>query len=31
MVFRSACEFLGRVPASRLTFLPDERVWELIG
>jgi hypothetical protein len=30
MVFRSACEFLGRVPASRLTFLPDERVWELI-
>lgn len=30
MVFRSACEFLGCVPASRLTFLPDERVWELI-
>ena len=30
MVFRSACEFLGRVPASRLTFYPDERVWELI-
>ncbi len=30
MVFRSACEFLGQVPASRLTFLPDERVWELI-
>jgi hypothetical protein len=30
MVFRSACEFLSRVPASRLTFLPDERVWELI-
>lgn len=30
MVFRSACEFLGRVPASRLTFYPDERVWDLI-
>ena len=30
MVFRSACEFLGRVPAFRLTFFPDARVWELI-
>lgn len=30
MVFRSACEFLGSVPASRLTFYPDERVWDLI-
>jgi hypothetical protein len=30
MVFRSAFEFLNRVPASRLTFYPDERVWELI-
>ena len=30
MVFRSACEFLSRVPAARLTFLPDARVWELI-
>jgi hypothetical protein len=30
MVFRSACEFLERVPVSRLTFYPDERVWELI-
>ena len=30
MVFRSACEFLGRVPAFRLTFYPDERVWDLI-
>jgi hypothetical protein len=30
MVFRSACEFLGRVPAYRLTFYPDERVWDLI-
>lgn len=30
MVFRSACEFLGRVPAFRLMFYPDARVWELI-
>jgi hypothetical protein len=30
MVFLSACEFLGRVPASLLTFYPDERVWDLI-
>jgi hypothetical protein len=30
MVFRSACEFLGRVPAYRLTFYPDARVWDLI-
>jgi hypothetical protein len=30
MVFRSACEFLGRVPAYRLTFYPDERVWDLV-
>jgi hypothetical protein len=30
MVFRSASEFLTRVPASRLTFFPDERVWDLI-
>ena len=31
MVFHSACEFLARVPAFRLTFYPDERVWDLIG
>ncbi len=30
MVFRSAYEFLGRIPVSRLTFYPDERVWDLI-
>jgi len=30
MVFRSACDFLGRVSAFRLTFYPDERVWGLI-
>jgi hypothetical protein len=30
MVFRSANEFLGKVPAFRLTFYPDERVWDLV-
>lgn len=30
MVFRSACDFLARVPAFRLTFFPDERVWDLL-
>jgi hypothetical protein len=30
MVFRSACEFLARVPVYRLTFYPDTRVWDLI-
>ena len=30
MVFRSACDFLARVPAFRLTFFPDSRVWDLI-
>lgn len=30
MVFRSAFEFLARVPAFRLTFYPDARVWDLI-
>jgi hypothetical protein len=29
-VFRTACEFLERVPVSRLTFFPDKRVWELV-
>jgi hypothetical protein len=29
-VFRSACEFVEKVPVKRLTFFPDERVWELI-
>jgi hypothetical protein len=31
LIFDSACEFVGRVPVSRLTFMPDSRVWELIG
>lgn len=30
MVFESACELARRVPVFRLTFFPDERVWELI-
>lgn len=29
--FHSAFEFVSRVPVSRLTFVPDHRVWELIG
>lgn len=29
-VFQSAFEFVSRVPVSRLTFMPDSRVWELI-
>lgn len=29
--FHSAFEFVGRVPVYRLTFVPDSRVWELIG
>src|SRR5947209_10117435 len=27
----AAFEFVSRVPVSRLTFVPDTRVWELIG
>jgi hypothetical protein len=30
-VFQSACDFAARVPVQRLTFVPDSRVWELIG
>jgi hypothetical protein len=30
-IFNSAFEFVNRVPVSRLTFVPDARVWELIG
>lgn len=29
--FHSAFEFVSRVPVLRLTFVPDSRVWELIG
>jgi hypothetical protein len=30
-VFQAACDFVHRVPVRRLTFVPDARVWELIG
>jgi hypothetical protein len=30
MIFRSACEFVERVPVQRLTFVPDQHVWEMI-
>ena len=30
-VFQSACDFVSRVPVKRLTFVPDEKVWEMIG
>ena len=29
--FQAACDFVDRVPVYRLTFLPDARVWEMIG
>ena len=29
-VFHACCEFVARVSVQRLTFLPDQRVWELI-
>jgi hypothetical protein len=31
LVFQSACAFVGTVPVFQLSFLPDNRVWELIG
>ncbi len=30
-VFQSACDFVSRVAVKRLTFVPDEKVWEMIG
>ena len=30
LLFESACEFTGRVPVYRLTFVPDVSVWEMI-
>jgi hypothetical protein len=30
LVFQAACEFVGGVPVYRLTFVPDDRVWEMI-
>jgi len=29
--FQGACDFVHRVPVYRLTFMPDARVWEMIG
>ena len=29
--FQAACDFVRRVPVYRLTFVPDARVWEMIG
>jgi hypothetical protein len=29
--FQAACDFVQRVPVYRLTFMPDARVWEMIG
>jgi hypothetical protein len=29
--FRAACDFVEHVPVYRLTFVPDARVWEMIG
>ncbi len=31
LAFQAACDFVDRVPVFRLTFLPDARVWNLIG
>jgi hypothetical protein len=31
MVFESACAFVAAVPVYRLSFFPDQRVWEWIG
>jgi hypothetical protein len=30
LVFRSACEFVEKVPVRRLIFAPDQRVWKMI-
>jgi hypothetical protein len=29
--FQAACDFVSRIPVYRLTFVPDARVWEMIG
>jgi len=31
LVFESACAFVAAVPVSKLSFFPDQRVWDLIG
>lgn len=30
-VFQSACEFVNQVPVRKLIFVPDQRVWNIIG
>jgi hypothetical protein len=30
-VFDAACEFVNQVPVRKLIFVPDERVWDIIG
>ncbi|MGA8491036.1 MAG: hypothetical protein WB711_11465 [Terriglobales bacterium] len=30
LVFRSACEFVEKVPVRRLVFVPDQSVWEIV-
>jgi hypothetical protein len=30
-VFQAACDFVHRVPVRRLAFVPDARVWDMIG
>jgi hypothetical protein len=31
LVFQAACEFVARVPVCRMTFLPDQSAWEVVG
>ncbi len=31
LVFEAACEFASLVPVRRLVFVPDQRVWDIIG
>jgi hypothetical protein len=31
LVFQAACEFASLVPVRRLVFVPDQRVWDIIG
>lgn len=31
LAFQAACDFVDHVPVYRLTFVPDARVWEMIG
>jgi hypothetical protein len=31
LVFEAVCEFTSLVPVRRLVFVPDQRVWDIIG